>query len=167
MKTVVAVPLSQHFRALLTHEYLTSSFNSTQQVSAGVEGTTNGGTNAYTRYAMDRTGNDDRMGAVSGIRQRLQLSPTLSATAGVEGFVSISGRDADEYVSLTTGLSSRVPGKHFIDGTKLKEGMLNRVSALVRCYDPCLSCSTHAIGTVPLQIQLFSPEGEVLDEQRS
>jgi hypothetical protein len=81
-----------------------------------VEGTTNGGTQAYTRYAMDRTGNDDRMGAVSGIRQRLQLRPTLSATVGVEGFISLSGRDADEYVSLTTGLSSRVPGSHFIDG---------------------------------------------------
>jgi len=116
LKTELAVPLSQHFRALLTHEYLTSSLSSTQQMSAGVEGATSGGTQAYTRYAMDRTANDDRMGSVSGIRQRLQLSPTLSATAGVEGFLSISGRDADEYVSLTTGLSSKVPGKHFIDG---------------------------------------------------
>jgi len=116
LKTVIAVPLSQHFRAIATHEYLTSSLSSTQQIGAGVEGTTNGGTQAYTRYAMDRTGHDDRMGAVSGIRQRLQLRPTLSATAGVEGFISLSGRDADEYVSLTTGLSSRVPGSHFIDG---------------------------------------------------
>ena len=56
------------------------------------------------------------MGAVSGIRQRMQLSPTLSATAGVEGFISLSGREADEYVSLTTGLSSRVAGSHFVDG---------------------------------------------------
>jgi len=116
LKTVIAVPLSQHFRAIATHEYLTSSLSSTQQIGAGVEGTTNGGMQAYTRYAMDRTGNDDRMGAVSGIRQRLQLRPTLSATVGVEGFISLSGRDADEYVSLTTGLSSRVPGSHFIDG---------------------------------------------------
>jgi hypothetical protein len=65
---------------------------------------------------MDRTANDDRMGAVSGIRQRLQLSPTLSATAGIEGFLSVSGRDADEYVSLTTGLSTKVPGSHVVDG---------------------------------------------------
>jgi hypothetical protein len=116
LKTVIAVPLSQHFRAILTHEYLTSSLTSSQQIGAGVEGTTSHGTEAYSRYAMDRTANDDRMGAVSGIRQRLELSPTLSATGGVETFVSISGRDADEYVSLTTGLSSRVPGSHFIDG---------------------------------------------------
>jgi flagellar motor protein MotB len=115
LKTELAVPLSQHFRAIVTHEYLTSALSSTQQIAAGIEGNM-GGTQAYSRYAMDRVGNDDRMGAVSGIRQRLQLSPTLSATGGVEGFLSISGRDADEYVSLTTGLSSRVPGKHFIDG---------------------------------------------------
>ncbi|HEX6790006.1 MAG TPA: hypothetical protein VF247_01730, partial [Candidatus Krumholzibacteria bacterium] len=115
LKTVLAVPLSQHFRAIATHEYLTAAGRSSHQVTAGIEGTA-GGTQAYTRYALDRTAGDDRMGAVSGIRQRLQLSPTLSATAGVEGFLSVSGRDADEYVSLTTGLSTRVPGSHFVDG---------------------------------------------------
>jgi hypothetical protein len=52
---------------------------------------------------------------VSGIRQRLQLSPTLSATAGVEGFLSLSGREADEYLSLTSGLGARVPGSHVVD----------------------------------------------------
>src|SRR5262249_5095037 len=50
LKTELAVPLSQHFRAIATHEYLTSSLSSTQQISAGVEGTTNSGTQAYTRY---------------------------------------------------------------------------------------------------------------------
>ncbi|HET6349410.1 MAG TPA: hypothetical protein VFH88_10055, partial [Candidatus Krumholzibacteria bacterium] len=115
LKTMLAVPLSQHFRAIATHEYLTSPLASTNQITAGVEGTTGGGTQAYTKYAMERTANDDRMGAVSGIRQRLQLSPTLSATAGVEGFLSISGRDDDQYVSLTTGLGSRVPGSYFVD----------------------------------------------------
>ena len=56
---------------------------------------------------------------------------------------------------------------HFIDGTRLQEGMLNRVSAVVRAYDPCLSCSTHADGTLPLEAQLFSAEGELLDVQRA
>jgi NAD-reducing hydrogenase large subunit len=54
--------------------------------------------------------------------------------------------------------------KHFIDGTKLKEGMLNRVSAVVRAYDPCLSCSTHAGGLISMRIQLVGPDGAVLDE---
>ncbi len=56
--------------------------------------------------------------------------------------------------------------KHFIDGNKLKEGMLNRVSAVVRAYDPCLSCSTHAAGQAALKIQLLAPDGDVLDELR-
>ncbi len=54
--------------------------------------------------------------------------------------------------------------KHFVHGKKLTPGMLNRVEAVIRCYDPCLSCSTHALGQMPLQIQLIGPQGEVLDE---
>ena len=53
--------------------------------------------------------------------------------------------------------------RHFIDGNQMKEGMLNRVSAVVRAYDPCLSCSTHADGTPALEIALKGPGAEVLD----
>ncbi|MCC7347371.1 MAG: Ni/Fe hydrogenase subunit alpha, partial [Variibacter sp.] len=44
--------------------------------------------------------------------------------------------------------------KHFVDGAKLQEGMLNRVQAIVRAFDPCLSCSTHALGRIPMRIEL-------------
>jgi NAD-reducing hydrogenase large subunit len=54
--------------------------------------------------------------------------------------------------------------KHFIDGSQMKEGMLNRVSAVVRAYDPCLSCSTHADGTLALNIRLVGSDGTVLDQ---
>jgi NAD-reducing hydrogenase large subunit len=54
--------------------------------------------------------------------------------------------------------------KHFVQGKRLTPGMLNRVEAVIRCYDPCLSCSTHALGQMDLQVQLVSPDGEVLDE---
>jgi NAD-reducing hydrogenase large subunit len=53
--------------------------------------------------------------------------------------------------------------RHYIDGEHMKEGMLNRVSAVVRAYDPCLSCSTHADGTLDLAIVLKSSDGRVLD----
>ena len=56
--------------------------------------------------------------------------------------------------------------KHFVNGEKLSEGMLNRVEAVVRAFDPCLSCSTHALGHMALQVQLMSPDGEILDELR-
>jgi len=56
--------------------------------------------------------------------------------------------------------------KAYVDGTRLTEGMLNRVEAAIRAHDPCLSCSTHAVGQMPLVVRLVSPEGEVLDELR-
>ena len=55
--------------------------------------------------------------------------------------------------------------QHFVDGNKLQEGMLNRVSAVVRAYDPCLSCSTHADGMPALQLVLRGPDGKVIRTQ--
>ena len=53
--------------------------------------------------------------------------------------------------------------KAFVNGNTLTEGMLNRVEAAIRCYDPCLSCSTHAIGRMPLEIVLAAADGIILD----
>jgi len=66
--------------------------------------------------------------------------------------------------NLAIGRSVQQVSEHFIDGTKLTEGMLNRVSAVVRAYDPCLSCSTHASGLLAMQIRLLDAGGTVLDE---
>lgn len=54
--------------------------------------------------------------------------------------------------------------KHFVKNDKLQEGMLNRVEAVIRTYDPCLSCSTHAVGQMPMHLELVRPSGEVIDE---
>jgi len=56
--------------------------------------------------------------------------------------------------------------RHYVKADHLEEGMLNRVEAVIRAYDPCLSCSTHALGQMPLLVQLLAPTGEVLDEAR-
>jgi NAD-reducing hydrogenase large subunit len=61
----------------------------------------------------------------------------------------------------------RQVSEHFIHGDRLQEGMLNRVSALVRAYDPCLSCSTHAMGAPALDISLIDSQGTLLDRIRS
>jgi NAD-reducing hydrogenase large subunit len=42
--------------------------------------------------------------------------------------------------------------------------MLNRVEAVIRAYDPCLSCSTHAIGQMALKVELVDANGAVVDE---
>lgn len=52
--------------------------------------------------------------------------------------------------------------KTFITGPQVTEGMLNRVEAAVRAYDPCLSCSTHAVGQMPIEIQVLDMQGKLL-----
>jgi NAD-reducing hydrogenase large subunit len=55
--------------------------------------------------------------------------------------------------------------RHYVrGGAELTEGILNRIEAGVRAYDPCLSCSTHAVGQMPLAVQLVGPDGAVRDE---
>ena len=54
--------------------------------------------------------------------------------------------------------------RHYVKGDTLDESMLNRVEAVIRCYDPCLSCSTHALGQMALDIQLLAPNGTLLSE---
>jgi NAD-reducing hydrogenase large subunit len=56
--------------------------------------------------------------------------------------------------------------QEYVDGTRMTEGMLNRVEAAIRCYDPCLSCATHALGQMPLQVELVAADGRVLDRVR-
>ena len=47
----------------------------------------------------------------------------------------------------------------------IKEGMLNAVEVAIRAYDPCLSCATHAIGKMPLEVSLVDANGETLDRK--
>ena len=48
---------------------------------------------------------------------------------------------------------------------EITEGMLNGIEVAIRAFDPCLSCATHAIGQMPLQVQLFDTEGGLLQEK--
>ncbi|MGA9112821.1 MAG: Ni/Fe hydrogenase subunit alpha [Candidatus Dormiibacterota bacterium] len=52
--------------------------------------------------------------------------------------------------------------RHYVHGADVKEGMLNRVEAVIRCYDPCLSCSTHAVGQMPLLVDIRDVEGALI-----
>lgn len=56
--------------------------------------------------------------------------------------------------------------KHYIKSRSIPETMLNRVEAGIRAFDPCLSCSTHAVGKMPLLLQLHDVDGQVIDEVR-
>src|ERR1051326_5493660 len=54
--------------------------------------------------------------------------------------------------------------RHYVRGTDIPEPMLNRIEHGIRCYDPCLSCSTHAVGKMPLHIRVMNAAGEVVSE---
>lgn len=56
--------------------------------------------------------------------------------------------------------------RHYLTGHNLSEALLNRVEAGIRCFDPCLSCSTHAAGQMPLRVQLFAADGALLQDCR-
>ena len=68
--------------------------------------------------------------------------------------------------NLAMNRSVKQVAQQYVKSAQLTEPMLNRVEAVIRCYDPCLSCSTHALGEMALELQLMGPDGTVLDTLR-
>ena len=64
--------------------------------------------------------------------------------------------------NLAMNMAVEQTARYFVSSRSLQEGMLNRVEAAIRCFDPCLSCSTHAIGQMPLIVELRDSSGELL-----
>jgi NAD-reducing hydrogenase large subunit len=62
----------------------------------------------------------------------------------------------------------RAVAREDLDGHELTEGLLNHIEVAIRAYDPCLSCATHALGQMPLEVTLRAADGSELDRvQRS
>jgi NAD-reducing hydrogenase large subunit len=57
----------------------------------------------------------------------------------------------------------RQVAKRYLDGRKLTEGLLNHIEVAIRAFDPCLSCATHALGRMPLAVELVDAEGAHVD----
>jgi NAD-reducing hydrogenase large subunit len=66
--------------------------------------------------------------------------------------------------NLAMNKTVRQIAEAYVDGRHLSEGILNRIEHGIRAFDPCLSCSTHAMGQMPLHIQLMGADGAVVDE---
>jgi NAD-reducing hydrogenase large subunit len=56
--------------------------------------------------------------------------------------------------------------KTYINGNQVREGLLNRIEAAVRAYDPCLSCSTHALGQMPILVDIQDASGQTVQTVR-
>jgi NAD-reducing hydrogenase large subunit len=59
--------------------------------------------------------------------------------------------------------SVRSVANEYLNGHEITEGLLNHLEVAVRAYDPCLSCATHAMGKMPLQVELLDANGALLD----
>ncbi len=57
----------------------------------------------------------------------------------------------------------RQVAEQYLDGRQLTEGLLNHIEVAVRAFDPCLSCATHALGKMPLELELVDAEGTRID----
>ncbi|MCP4297680.1 MAG: Ni/Fe hydrogenase subunit alpha [Proteobacteria bacterium] len=62
---------------------------------------------------------------------------------------------------------SKVADKYLTGQLKITEGMLNHLEVAVRAYDPCLSCATHAIGQMPLSVELYDAQNQQIDQLSS
>lgn len=61
--------------------------------------------------------------------------------------------------------SVRRAAEQCVQQQKLTEGALNQIEVAIRAYDPCLSCATHAVGKMPLRVELVDYNGGLLDSQ--
>ena len=57
--------------------------------------------------------------------------------------------------------------KHLSGHEKITEGMLNHIEVAIRAYDPCLSCATHALGQMPLSVEIQDADGNVIDKRET
>jgi len=68
--------------------------------------------------------------------------------------------------NIAMNRSVKLVAEAFIHNGEVHEGLLNRVEGAIRCYDPCLSCATHALGRMSLIIQTFDAGGSLIHETR-
>ncbi|MDH5437958.1 MAG: Ni/Fe hydrogenase subunit alpha [Candidatus Bathyarchaeota archaeon] len=70
---------------------------------------------------------------------------------------------ATENNNVACNMAITQVAKKYIHGKRLSEGLLNKVEAVIRAFDPCLSCATHASGSMALDVQLLDSEGNLID----
>ena len=59
----------------------------------------------------------------------------------------------------------REVAREYLDGREITEGLLNHIEVAIRAYDPCLSCATHALGKMPLAVELHDHQGQLVDRR--
>ncbi len=60
----------------------------------------------------------------------------------------------------------RAVASRYLSGNEVTEGLLNHVEIAIRAYDPCLSCATHALGQMPLEVEVVDAGGSLVSSLR-
>ncbi|NIM18792.1 MAG: OmpA family protein [Candidatus Latescibacteria bacterium] len=117
LKSGLGVPFLERYRFLVDHEYRTASGRAgTHQATAGVESKVGASGTAYTRYRMSRTGSNERVGAVTGLKQKMKIRENIFGTFEIENFHSLSDDKEMDYFALKTGLGAVKQGAHLLEG---------------------------------------------------
>ncbi len=116
---------------------------------------------------------DERVRSQAGVNQRLGVGVSEAPRGTLFHEYRVDDNGILQHVNLiiATGQNNlamnrtvRQIAEAYVDGHQLSEGILNRIEHGIRVFDPCLSCSTHAIGQMPLHIQLVAADGTVVHE---
>ena len=78
------------------------------------------------------------------------------------------GEACDQKIVHHGGTEARRKAKSRLEsteGTEITEGLLNRIEVAIRAYDPCLSCATHAMGQMPLTVEILDCDGRLVDRK--
>jgi NAD-reducing hydrogenase large subunit len=70
---------------------------------------------------------------------------------------------ATEHNNLAYNKAVTQVAKKYVKAKQLQEGMLNRVEAVIRAFDPCLSCATHAVGQMPLTVEVYNSQRQLIE----
>jgi NAD-reducing hydrogenase large subunit len=57
----------------------------------------------------------------------------------------------------------RTVARQYLSGKEITEGLLNHIEVAIRAFDPCLSCATHALGKMPMMVELLDAGGTQID----
>jgi hypothetical protein len=117
LRSALSIGFLDRYKVTATHEYLSAHDRpASHQVLAGVEARAGRHSTVYSKYAMTRTANDERLGTILGLKQAVPINPEFNGSFDIEGFRSFSNRSEDEYVALKTGLARLIKGESLVEG---------------------------------------------------
>ena len=121
----------------------------------------------------DITGTD--LMALGGERQREAIGVIEAPRGTLFHHYRVDDNDLVTYCNLIVSTTNnnqamnesiRHVARQFLNGRELTEGLLNHIEIAIRAYDPCLSCATHALGKMALEVDLVDAGGQLIDSMR-